>query len=998
MPGNLSGNPISVTPNSNTIFTVTGDDNEGCYGTEEVTVTVPNITVTNNVVIPCDETTATLEVTGAPSGSTYSWNSGTPPPLTGNPVIVQPSVSTLYTVTINYAGCPAFDLISNVTVATVPPKPELLEYVNNICGDPYTELHYEIVNPGMATYSFSINPSASYTSYADNGTYIDVLWDHSYVPPSPPLFATITVTATENDCISVSEFKIFECCKLKPGSENGAIDLTNTNAVTESLNSSYTGSRFIINGNFHINQTLSVGSGCEFFMGPEAAIIVDPGNAFHISETSLHQQCNYMWKGIVVNDYTSNVAIDNVSSISDAYTGVDANNNSGLSITGSQFYNNLVSVKLNEYINPSNSPEIFGNTFSSSSVNGNIYFFPPYDIPYNMPFAGIVINHCNNITIGKEDLQNKNKFISMFGGIRSKNSIINVINNEFSDIKKCFGGSCPNPYPINFGPLGAGIYSMRTTTYIPSGFTGQGITIGGDDTEKNYFYTNDYGVHLYNNRQFLVKNNKFSLNNIGIFASELSTSGFLSKIIDGNEFYYVNYCGIQLKSISNCQLKYNYINDIAFIPTSDPADRHYAIYTEGSELINIYGNIVQNSNSTTDVRIEGICTNGGHHNVNCNHITNVGKALAFYGNLNPTSVRLNTMNNCVRGIYLNHGSIGIQGSTGHPSDNSWLNNFTYHTMTEDNATVLGLPIIVRNTFGIYHPNSMINFWLGSDPFSINTTSGTGGFCIFPPQEMDPLIFAHNKEMEPIITADAIDYAEYHESNEWMSKFNLFNSYYHENTDSLDQDMQLFLYDYSPDNKHLVDIKEMIDTNAFLNAYELSQFTSPQSPPAEILLNIYKVVIDAANRVNNVTDDILFYEDEVDILREIAGLCPYEYGKGVYLARLLLSRIESTVYFNSCEDMIERRNFEKPKDDASLEVLVYPNPAQNEFIVELIGDINDQEALLELYDIFGKKVKRVILTNEPLKTINISELSAGLYFYKLGINNNIIRQDKIIVIK
>jgi gliding motility-associated-like protein len=100
-PGNLNGSPVIVNPTISTVYTVTGS-NGGCTNWDTVQVTVSPVPILNasaNPTAVCPGQSSTLSVTG---GSFYTWNPGN---MTGSSVIVTPSVSTLYTVASNVAGC-----------------------------------------------------------------------------------------------------------------------------------------------------------------------------------------------------------------------------------------------------------------------------------------------------------------------------------------------------------------------------------------------------------------------------------------------------------------------------------------------------------------------------------------------------------------------------------------------------------------------------------------------------------------------------------------------------------------------------------------------------------------------------------------------------------------------------------------------------------------------------------------------------------------------------
>lgn len=104
LPGTLTGSSIAVSPTATTVYTVTGDNGGACTATKHVTVTVsvPNITATKTPTSVCAGNSATLTAAGGVAGS-YTW---APVGVSGSPIVVTPTATTVYTVTgANALGC-----------------------------------------------------------------------------------------------------------------------------------------------------------------------------------------------------------------------------------------------------------------------------------------------------------------------------------------------------------------------------------------------------------------------------------------------------------------------------------------------------------------------------------------------------------------------------------------------------------------------------------------------------------------------------------------------------------------------------------------------------------------------------------------------------------------------------------------------------------------------------------------------------------------------------
>lgn len=106
---------VTVNPTSNTVYTVTGTDLNGCVNTFTTQVTMstaPVITVNSTTI--CSGATGTLTASGV---STYTWSTGS----NSNSVTANPTAATVYTVSGNLAGCPAIvSTTATIAVNTLP--------------------------------------------------------------------------------------------------------------------------------------------------------------------------------------------------------------------------------------------------------------------------------------------------------------------------------------------------------------------------------------------------------------------------------------------------------------------------------------------------------------------------------------------------------------------------------------------------------------------------------------------------------------------------------------------------------------------------------------------------------------------------------------------------------------------------------------------------------------------------------------------------------------
>ncbi len=102
MPGNLSGASQTVSPTSNTTYTVTSTDANGCNGTNTQDVSVsplPTISISGGTTAICSGSSLTLTASGA---SSYNWSTG----ANTATVLVNPTSTTSYSVTgTDVNGC-----------------------------------------------------------------------------------------------------------------------------------------------------------------------------------------------------------------------------------------------------------------------------------------------------------------------------------------------------------------------------------------------------------------------------------------------------------------------------------------------------------------------------------------------------------------------------------------------------------------------------------------------------------------------------------------------------------------------------------------------------------------------------------------------------------------------------------------------------------------------------------------------------------------------------
>jgi serine protease len=186
-----TSNPITVSPTSLTVYTVTGF-NGICSNVKTSTVTVnttPTVVVSNQTI--CAGGTATINASGA---STYSWNTGS----TANPLLVSPGGNTTYTVIGNNSGCTNTKTVSvtigsALSILITPTNPAVCAGGNTTItasgGTNYTW------TTGSNATSIVVSPSVAtnYTVTGSNGACSGAT-AFSVAVNSNPTFSTVNVT------------------------------------------------------------------------------------------------------------------------------------------------------------------------------------------------------------------------------------------------------------------------------------------------------------------------------------------------------------------------------------------------------------------------------------------------------------------------------------------------------------------------------------------------------------------------------------------------------------------------------------------------------------------------------------------------------------------------------------------------------------------------------------------------------------------------------------
>ncbi|MEM9821210.1 MAG: glycine-rich protein [Bacteroidota bacterium] len=178
-PGSLAGASVMVAPSSTTTYTVTGIDSNGCTNTDQVTVSVMDLSVSSDITI-CEGSPTTLSATGAPN---YTWNPGN---LTGASISVSPTNTTTYSVTAtDPAGCsdtgeitvmvnpvPSLSVSNDTVVGVGFPVPLSASGADTYVWNPGNISGSDIIVNPLATTTYTVTGTISATNCTSNESVI----------------------------------------------------------------------------------------------------------------------------------------------------------------------------------------------------------------------------------------------------------------------------------------------------------------------------------------------------------------------------------------------------------------------------------------------------------------------------------------------------------------------------------------------------------------------------------------------------------------------------------------------------------------------------------------------------------------------------------------------------------------------------------------------------------------------------------------------------------
>ncbi len=494
--------------------------------------------------------------------------------------------------------------------------------------------------------------------------------------------------------------------------------------------------RVAIHGELTIDQDL-VFANTQLIMDQGASIRVLSGKELALNNSTITAgRCNYMWKGIILEN-NAILKTSNGASISDAHYAINLLGNakfafSELSSLTTNFSRNYISFYAGHNAN-GHTIEMSGGNNPGININGLPNLLTPYwgqpSVPLSNSFAGIYLRDVQNFTnkqlgtITPININNINLGIASFNSSLdlpsnvSLNSIspVQISNQDVFTTTKNFNGSAvycegslSNPQTITFGNLnnsGPAINIINGCKYGINAYKNVNVNCLNNNIDN---VSGLGGVHVNNDNRIgnstIIKNNRFDTRfYCAIFCSRFNSAHLE---IDNNTFntgLYYSINSLAGQDLTNVGIRLAFVS-----PTTLTGHISYNTFT--SARIGIYASLIRGEGSDPD-----------HMFSIDNNLVNFNKPYNDYFDANnPSLIHIHTgvwLQNSIN-VHINLNTIiRNAGLTGAPAG---FENFLtgihidecngIATLVEDNIlTHMGTGILVnRNSIGSnYYCNTLV---------------------------------------------------------------------------------------------------------------------------------------------------------------------------------------------------------------------------------------------------------------------------------------------------
>lgn len=110
-----------------------------------------------------------------------------------------------------------------------------------------------------------------------------------------------------------------------------------------------------------------------------------------------------------------------------------------------------------------------------------------------------------------------------------------------------------------------------------------------------------------------------------------------------------------------------------------------------------------------------------------------------------------------------------------------------------------------------------------------------------------------------------------------------------------------------------------------------------------------------------------------------------------------------VYYDEDETFSKRnieRKFEEEFEEYGSDIMImYPNPATDEVVANILLDSALTNAHIEVYSLTGRRVQSIyLLENQHEVRLSVGNLQSGVYIYMLKIGDELVSRKKLTVIR
>ncbi|MDX9932694.1 MAG: T9SS type A sorting domain-containing protein, partial [Bacteroidales bacterium] len=791
-------------------------------------------------------------------------------------------------------------------------------------------------------------------------------------------------TTDNNGCVAHGEMMVFDCC---------ANPETTISFFNETLTSPQTYWHEVIS----VNGTLTIDANgttsfydCHFYMGVNAKIVITSNDIVNIGyhtknapQTIIEACDSLMWDGIYINDNTAKLYVY-YSKIYDAKNAVVSLHGGVFDIKTSLFDKNYKHLDIRTY----NGTHLGSITESVLTCSGTLFPQYPFIQGATKTRYAVSVSRAANVTIGDpQSISLQNTIEKCDVGIYCLNSGVKVYNNKFQNI------SVPVNLPISV-KKGFGIFAEKAVNYISpvSSLTvgGSGNLPGVGNFRRNVFIDVTNGVYTYQYSNIAINNNTFEIQNPTTAESKAlmiyDYAHFTgTKCITNNTIS--NYrTGVFLNDVESMSVR---DNDISDFQISQTGGYSYGIRMLGGNDVLIYGNTIENSSiyaNTEGIRV----STSPLSTVQCNTIKNMGKSIHLQGTMMPFTLRQNRMENGIDALVFTNATIGTQGTSSNPQGNTWYGNFSNCQTLFDNCYGTNSSFYIKpNVHTLPSVNCTVGINSGAFEFT-QTNHNTWPGCVMV------MPVAANPSSLYSIANDQIGYAQFEQENKWMARKQVLLAM---KKDSISGDPLLSQFSLSQQNTGTaislsVEDTLKVDPATAETLNSLMPETNFNETATKLVNNVF---FEKEADTTMLPADLNISSLSADSLRWLAQQCPFEFGKAVYQARMLLSLIDTTEYMNLCEAGsagFSDKSVQSFSTD-SFNISVSPNPFANELKIEFENP-EECTGFVCLMDLTGKVIATYELPEKAAQfVIRTDEIAEGIYYLKVWNDNNLLKYSKIV---